>query len=110
MTMRASLPGWPRGRSRKGVALSEVAALTWPDPRWAGTADEAADRANTRRAGRALITAAFFTKLGGGYADPAVDVIGDLLGDLMHAADALGAEFPELLGRAQRRYEEELDG
>lgn len=64
---------------------------------------------HTRASYGALAVFAMAEQTGALRQDPAVSVT-DLLGNVMHLADAIGADFEALLGTARRRYLEELHG
>lgn len=70
---------------------------------------EAAIHDNTLAAGRALAVLLDYTDRHGEWTAPVADVMQDLLRDLLHLADAIGADFHGyLLAGAQHRYGQEL--
>ncbi|QFP95556.1 hypothetical protein SEA_GAUGELDP_73 [Mycobacterium phage GaugeLDP] len=58
----------------------------------------------------ASVALSAYVKVIGGH-DEGIDVaISDLLGDLMHLADAAGVDFDEALNKAEYNYDAEVNG
>lgn len=90
------------------AAAARIDAV-WPEPRFGGDADDIRQD-NLRRAGLAATAVVAFAGRCSGPDEPLDEVIADLLGDLMHLADALEVSYAELDARGRRHYLAELGG
>jgi hypothetical protein len=95
------------------LAISELTARGWDGDGRFRDCDSAQDitHDNTRRAGFALAAlSAYADRTGGLAGEPVEQKMVDLLGDLMHLADALWMDFDYLTERAVAQYEPETRG
>jgi hypothetical protein len=114
----AVLPGYgltDEERDNPGeLTVAELTALDWEgDGTLRNNHGDLADAQhdNTARAGFALRgVAAFSERVGGTDSEPVDQQIGDLLGDLMHLADALDLDFDYLVSRGRFHYDPETRG
>jgi hypothetical protein len=95
------------------LTVSDLTALDWDGSGSfiGGGALESITHDNTRRAGFALHGVEAYADVTGGIASEGMMMmLTDLLGDMMHLADALGVDFFELVRRGGYRYEAETRG
>lgn len=90
------------------TAAARIDAV-WPELR-AGAEPDDIRHDNLRRAGWAAVAVVAFAGRASGPDEPLEEVVADLVGDLMHLADALGLSYAELEGRGRRHYLAELGG
>jgi hypothetical protein len=89
-------------------AAARIDALG-PDLRVTGEPDDTRQD-NLRRAGWAATAVVAFAARCSGPHEPLDEVVSDLIGDLMHLADAIGLSYAELESRGRRHYLAELGG
>lgn len=84
-----------------------------PSERENGITYDAGDEVhdNSRRAsGGVVAIRAYAEQTYSGWGEELDTIVGDMLGDLMHACDALGVDFGTALRRAEGDYSCELEG
>lgn len=88
------------------TAAAHIDAV-WPELR-VGTDPDDVRQDNLRRAGWAAAAVVAFAGRCSGPDEPLDKVVADLIGDLMHLADALGLSYAELEERGRHHYLAEL--
>ncbi|UJD20915.1 hypothetical protein SEA_ZIMMER_77 [Mycobacterium phage Zimmer] len=65
---------------------------------------------NTYNCSWAAVALSAYTKVVGGGDNDVATQLSDLLGDLMHLADAAGIDFDEAVNKAEFNYDAEVNG
>ena len=107
---KAVLPGGPEENADE-LKVTHLLTLPWDgDGEMRDAADaESVRHDNTRRAGFAVAALeGYAERIGGADSEPVEQHIRDLLGDLRHLCDALGADFDELSNRGGGAYDDEI--